>query len=168
MHPLCEEMHNYILFGRLTHCEALEMCRHTGRLYWQPPRYEMQTCNLSSVPCDAYLWTGFFEVTGSRFFFRAPLHWITSEEPLRFHSNRTDRCNINRGRDKNMRLCMNLETFCHGKKERDTPCFCSVSRVLIETWLGEGLVILPVTSQPAQDICQWINVHIVCSTVCRQ
>lgn len=131
MNPLCEEMHNCILFGRKTHCEALKMCRHTGRLYWQPPRYEMQTCNLSSVPCDAYLWTEFFEVTGSRFFFRAPLHWITSEEPLRFHSNRKGRCNINTRQDKNMRLCMNLETFVMVKRKEK----CRVSVPCWESWL---------------------------------
>lgn len=68
MPSLCVEMHNCISFGRLACCEALKMCRHTSRLYWQPSCYEMQTCNLSSVPCDAYLWTEFFEVTGSRFF----------------------------------------------------------------------------------------------------
>lgn len=58
MHFLWEYMYNCILFGRLKHCETFKMCRNTGRVYWQPPRYETQTCNLSSVPCDVLVnWT---------------------------------------------------------------------------------------------------------------
>lgn len=89
-------MHNCILFHHLTHCEALKMCRSTDRLYWQPSRYEMQTCNFQqcAVWCLAVNWI--FRGHWPSFFFRAPLHRVTSKESLRFQNNRQARCNINK------------------------------------------------------------------------
>lgn len=169
MHSLCEHMYNCILFGRPKHCEILKMCRNTGSLYWQPPRYETQTCNLSSVPCDVYWWTEFFLDHWLAFFFFFFFFKLHSTEF--FEIELTELCCFHNSQSMMSQWCLNsdplphkrrikyvfvheLRDIWHFKKENNAVFLFRIEKLdwnLTPYKFAEGLVILVNASQLWRD-----------------